>query len=240
MKSKIFWTVEERTALVEEIASLKGTIQVISLLQALYQAQDTVLHESRRRTIVSESVLPWLREAVDKEVAKRKAEKEKAEQDKLRLLDEALAAATIPQLVETLSAKLGLREYMGSLLDDLLLRSSVVKRLEQELKRFQQPVSDLGISTGKSTERSKPRIVILGLKNAQQHIIEQDFAAVCNLRFLDKYAHNTGLVADHVLGMIDFMPHTTDTSAKKHFGDRYHRVGGTLTSLRNTLRSLLK
>lgn len=93
--------------------------------------------------------------------------------------------------------------------------------------------------TLKKAKLIRMKVLVVGLKPNQAGHIVNEFGNTFDLRFVDS-SHQTNGVAgklagvDKVIGMVNFMSHSTEDQLKKHSG--YMRVAGGLDSLRDTLR----
>ncbi len=85
----------------------------------------------------------------------------------------------------------------------------------------------------------KVRVFIIGPMKQQQNILSSNWGSKFDLRFLDQTGGNIPHVdADRVIGMTNFMNHSTDTNLKNHYKDRYIRVCGGIRYIQKTLNDI--
>lgn len=265
MTTRIFWDPRDRQLLTIETLRLVDE-QGISLLRALKIAQTRVLPPAKVRTVTQLSAVKWLPEAVDTLRQQRAREQnQQAEQDALeRQRQEALAAEeatrqareAIPtgELVSMLQSRM--ESWAAGMFKQVLLNvmrdpevldaAGMMFRGSAEVQAvsgdsWSEPVAAEGLSPVRQTVQRLAKVLILGLLPGQENDIKREFRGFFNLRFMEADCSHRELrqnaqSAHFIFAMTGFINHPDEKQITSTAKERYMRVDGGLTRLREALR----
>lgn len=258
VRTKVFWTSEEKQRLCEEAAMLMHGLYCTRKLEALLKAQDKVLPEHRRRHVVALTTIPWFAEGLSREI------------EKLRATGVSPLSGKTPACAATQPGRLAVDELA---LDQLW--SALRPRLVREAARF---VSDVlqevrwpealtatdstslaqsvlqglfhptGDGTGEKSSRAsascprKTAVLIVGLKGGQMEEVRRDFGRCLDLRFFGAEENKDKLKSmcesvDHAIALTGFISHAHEDIMSKRTRD-YIRCSGGITRLKDMLSRL--
>jgi hypothetical protein len=198
MTAKIRWTNEEKEKVLDK-ATEYYRLRALSPYDAIKQAQTMVLTDrNRHRAFNSHSSCYDLTNEVKKRAAYVKPlAKETETEPEPEVTVEPAQESSIDELINTIARRIAL-----IVKDNVKL---VVKELEHEFRLTKHD------PTYNGDNFHKPRIVVIGLLNAQTHMIESEYGHKHDFRFVDasKSVNEKSVInADAYLIMKNFVNHS--------------------------------
>jgi hypothetical protein len=239
---RIFWTSNEKAKLAETVYELRKTKTDTSLIKLLNLAQEEVIEKSRRRNIISLQSIDWLHhELLNLERIKNNTPS-KIETNTVDITAEKSVPENISSiLIDALSAyiKPVLKELIISSLKELNIKSIIE---EEILSLEDRLVTRLTSESVKITKEKQPVVLITNLLPVQASEISKDFGRKFNLKFWspdDGYSTLKSLCynADKIIGMTDFMDHSTDKLISQINLNSYKRLSGGVSSIKKFLET---
>lgn len=241
-ETRVFWTEQEWDQLAQElycvrpIAQYQQSDSLVALSLVDMQDIQRVLPEERRRKLYSVvSVKPKMQEAMRRLRAKLQAvqaQEKAAAEAKAREEAEALAAqVSIPNPYELAFAPL---------VD--LIATEVTKRVQAMIAQVIPQVTQIEISPQVFKEQRKPKFGVIGPLGVQAQELIKAFPQV---EFITVESGDQRKAAsqvsgcDRIIGMTDFMNHTTDGDLRAKFPEKYHRTTGSTASVKRLIGALL-
>lgn len=232
--TRVRWTPEEQTLLINSAANLLVNRQAFSLREAFNKSQDQ-LPVARRRQVAALTQIPWFVQAVPTRTKEIENESTNGVQAQI---DEAVAKAKDEAKAEI---KRDLIKKGAVILTELFLVALEDPRLRMIFSSA--PVAT-NLSSVKVDKTKLKRVVVAGTLNNQAHALEKEFGNRLDLRFWSKDQSNDTLKqmlahADAVVGMVGFLSHAHDNilkSSKVH----YIPVSGGVTAIKVTLSKLIE
>ncbi|WP_407305392.1 hypothetical protein [Acinetobacter sp.] len=242
MKKRILWKDSEWVQVARELYRIRPVDEYLrSTSMAGLQTEDffaaqRVLPEDRRRSrsaVQSMSVvrpglvkaMAVIRAEVDAEILRKKAEAEVAELEAQAVKE--VAKLAIPELNQYEAA-------FAPLID--LIATEVTKRIQDMLAATMPNV--LAHKVTSKTQPKKLKFGVIGPLSIQGQEIkkafpEMDFVIVESSKANSSLSHVSG--CDKIIGMTDFMDHSTDNSLRARFPDRYHRTTGGTSKVKHLI-----
>lgn len=231
--TRVRWTPEEQTVLINQAAGLLVERQAFSLREAFNKSQDK-LPLDRRRQIAALTQIPWFTEAVPKRTKEMEGSQSNDVQTKI---DEAVRTARLEVKGEI---KQQVIKQAAEIFTEVILVALQDPRIRGILSGGARQI-DLG--QVKVDKTKLKRVIVAGGLNGQAHVLEKEFGNKLDIRFWSKDQSNETLKsmlahADAVVGMVGFLSHSHDNILKSS-KVQYHPVSGGVTQVKNALNKLV-
>jgi hypothetical protein len=235
--TRVRWSPEEQTLLINQAATLLNERQAFSLREAFNKSQDA-LPVGRQRQIAALTQIPWFTDAVPKRVKEIEFQKEHGLEHQIEAAIAKAKAEACDEFKHQLIRQGGqiLAELIKVALEDATLRSVI---------------QGGGVSIGRPDLSKIPvnrtkmkRVVVAGSLNSQGNVIAKEFGEKLDLRFWTKDQSNDTLRsmlqhADAAVAMVGFLSHPQDNIIKSS-KVMYIPVSGGVTQVKLTLQKLLE
>jgi hypothetical protein len=234
--TRVRWSPEEQTLLINQAATLLNDRQAFSLREAFNKSQEA-LPVGRQRQIAALTQIPWFADAVPKRVKEIEHQKEYSLDNQIEAAVAKAKAEACEEFKQQLIRQGGqmLAELIKVALEDATLRSIVMSvglQGKPDLSRI--PVN----------KTKMKRVIVAGSLNSQSNSIEKEFGEKLDLRFWTKDQSNDTLRsmlqhADAAVAMVGFLSHPQDNIIKSS-KVMYIPVSGGVTQVKLTLQKLLE
>lgn len=234
-KVKVFWTSREKMELA--IATKKEISSGIPLtVRLINEVINRIFPIERRRTIVSFSNVPELREMIAAIV-----ESNTTNPTEKVSVGSCPSEVVIDQTSELVRLLVSMLSPVISRVVEQILKESI-DTAEQILKGEHIYAKSNG-ETEKEEKIAKRKIVVVGMLNKEAARLEAEFSSIFNLKI---YNHNQSIntlrymlpSADVVLLSADNCTHSAEAMIKSKFPGKHIRIRGGYTTMRDELRSI--
>jgi len=253
MKQKrVFWKTDETAKMVDWLIAKDIRSSSTEFLELARMGQAALFQPERRKTIGTRAHIQKLIEELDAEWKRRgnkpglsAAPKVVEEVEETEPEVEALEPVSVPEAPKP-------KPVLGGSLDSLVeqlatafaekfvahVKMSLESLIAQEFSGVVKHTAGLNLKAPVKTRQLK--VLVVGLKPQQAGIINQEYPDL-DMRFVDSgrsaAAVHGKTEADYIIGMTDFLDHSTDGNLYKA-SENYIRCGGGMTKLRETLTRL--
>lgn len=223
---RVFWTPEEKEAILQEALRLRRSDKTLSVLRAFEKAQ-SVLSADRHRKFHNGLT------SIGSGLPVRLNELEK--QSAAPTLPQPEPAPPQPSPVST-SKHLDLESALDVLVDTFA--AEIANRLEQKLRSRIKAVVERVAEAAPTLRR---KVLLVGAIGSQVTILEQEFGKVLDLRTLStdaatKRGSNEWPQADAIVVWTNFIGHNITEKVPR---EKMLMVSGGMTEIRETLRRLI-
>ena len=232
-QSRIYWTNDEKTDLVQRAANIIYKNHGISALEALRRAQTQALPKERQRLINTLTAIPWYKPALDKQIDEHK--KKIITEQPIKIVQEVISIPMQLSEVKTddLIAELLRRVFTagGSGIVGII-SNSMVQALREELPAA---ITKLQKQTKVATQTRQKKILVIGLLPDQTNEIQKALGSAFDLTFWkDENTHSLKQMIpyqDKIYVMKRFISHSTQ--------DTLHSANATFTLVPGATTELL-
>lgn len=239
-KTKIFWSVQEKSMLCAEATRRLYSLEASSKLIALNQAQTHLLPESRRRKLLALTGMDWFATGVSTELAILKSAIQ---------IEAAASASPAASQVEPLALAF---EHLYPVLRERIV-SEIASLISDVLQQVQWP-SGLSLGAQKPPAPAPaaaaatpgfsklPSVLVVGLRGGQMEEVRRDCGKRLDVRFVGADESKDKLRAmceqtDYAVAMTDFISHSHEDILAKR-AKEYIKSSGGLTRLKELLHDL--
>lgn len=234
--TRVRWTPEEQTAILNTAATFLVERQAFSLREAFNKAQSQ-LPVGRQRQVAALTQIPWYTDRVQTRVKEIEHDRSGGLETKIAEAVAKAKAEALDEYKRQLLIQGGqlLAELIKVALEDATLRSVIMSGVSlNRVELAKIPVNKTKLK----------RVVVAGTLSSQAHAIEKEFGEKLDLRFWSKDQSNDTLrsmlqSADAAVAMVGFLSHPQDNIIKSS-KVMYIPVSGGVASIKMSLQKLVE